>query len=53
MAAKEKESESVEPDPNDPMVSEKSAELLNEQSEKAAAMDEVWAESKPNEEDEE
>jgi hypothetical protein len=50
--AEKKESESVEPDPNDPMVSEKSAQLLNEQSEKAAAMDEIWAEAKPNEEDE-
>jgi hypothetical protein len=51
--AEKKESEAVESDPNDPMVSEKSAELLNEQSEKAAAMDEIWAEAKPNEEDEE
>ena len=41
---------------NDPNVvmAEKSAELLNEQTEKSAEMDEIWQEARPNEvEDEE
>jgi hypothetical protein len=37
-----------EQDPNVKMA-EASAEVLNEQSEKAAEMDEIWAEARPNE----
>ena len=41
-----------EEDPN-VIMAEKSAELLNQQSEKSAEMDEVWAEARPNEEENE